>query len=57
LLLAHFQLVPLRCGVRGVWVHPGHRRRGIASTLLSAARHGLVSGYVVGLYQLKSVDP
>ena len=45
------------CGVRGVWVHPGHRRRGVATALLAAARHGLVPGYVAGADECAFTQP
>ena len=32
-------------GIRAAWVHPAHRRRGIATTLLRVARERLVPGY------------
>lgn len=35
-------------GVRGVWVSPSHRRRGVASALLDAARARAVAYTVVG---------
>lgn len=47
------------CGVRGVWVHPGHRRRGVASDLISAARHGTYgrAGYVAGAGEVAFTQP
>ncbi len=32
-------------GIRAAWVHPAHRRRGIATSLLRVARERLVPGY------------
>lgn len=32
-------------GIRAAWVHPAHRRRGIATLLLRVARERLVPGY------------
>lgn len=35
------------CGVRGVWVAPPTRRKGLASRMLGAARRHMVHGFVV----------
>ncbi len=38
--------VPVAVGVRGLWVEPGSRRRGVARRLLDAARCFTLHGYV-----------
>lgn len=45
------------CGVRGVWVHPGHRRTGVATAMLTAARQSLIPGYVAGASEVAFTQP
>ena len=44
-------------GIRAVWVHPGHRRGGVATRLLDAARQGVVGGYVAGANECAFTQP
>ena len=44
-------------GIRAVWVHPGHRRGGVATRLLDAARQGVVGGYVAGAEECAFTQP
>lgn len=44
-------------GIRAVWVHPGHRRGGVATRLLDAARQGVVGGYVAGADECAFTQP
>ncbi|EEH52266.1 uncharacterized protein MICPUCDRAFT_49025 [Micromonas pusilla CCMP1545] len=39
--------VKAACGVRAVWVHPGHRREGVATELLETARRRFTPGCVL----------
>ena len=32
------------CGVRAIWVHPSHRRKGVATALLDGLRGAVVGG-------------
>lgn len=40
------------CGVHMVWVAPSHRRKGLASRMLTACRSHMLGGYVVPLAQV-----
>ena len=51
--------VPTRAvmGVRAAWVHPAHRRRGIATRLLGVARERLVPGYACDAREVAWTQP
>ena len=51
--------VPTRAvmGVRAAWVHPAHRRRGIATRLLRVARERLVPGYACDAREVAWTQP